>query len=252
MRKFGTLIAGAGLIASCVRSNPEVSPVFPTPFPEIATTPELETWVTSRILSFRERQVSEGFIGLGLQVLAPTAALESAEAHIASLTVTSLEPPPGWFVSPLGKEPVVIVVNADNQLGDLSSDEIVGIFTGRIENWQMLGGPDRAIQPVIPLEGAETRNYLQHFVLGDRRFTSSALLGPGPQAMLELVQEDLGAIGILPLSTVTADVGLLTIDGQESGQTGEYPWILEVLAVAPEEPQGIVREWLAWLQAAGE
>lgn len=250
MHKSLLLICGAVALAACASSTPDTPPPLPTPFPEIATTSELETWATERILSFRETKEADSFIGFGLQTLALAAALESAEAQNSELVLTSVEPPPDWFATPLGKQPVVFIVSADNPQRDLTSDEIIDIFTGRIVNWQALDGPNLAIQAVIPLEGAETRSYLQQALLGDRRFTSSAFLGPNPDAMISLVQENLGAIGILPLSAVSGDVGLVSIDGHDPLQEDGYQFVLEVLGIAPEEPGGIVREWLAWLQAA--
>ena len=250
MPKAAVVIGGAALIAACVSSTPETAPALPTPFPEIATSPELERWATESILSFRETQQSDTFIGFGLQVLAPSAGLESAERQGSVLVVTSTEPPPGWFATPLGKDSVVFVVNVEFPLRDLAAEEIVDIFTGRIDNWQSLGGPDLAIQAIVPLQGAETRSYLQQTLLGDRRFTSSALLGPVPEAVLSLVQEDLGAIGFLPLSAVSGDVGLLSIDGRDPLEAASYPFMFEVLGIAPDEPGGIVRDWLAWLQAS--
>ncbi|MCZ6529216.1 MAG: substrate-binding domain-containing protein [Chloroflexi bacterium] len=251
MPKAGALIGGAITLAACVRSTPQATPPLPTPFPEIATTPELEAWTTTRILSFRGAKEVETFIGLGLQVQALPAALESAEAQDLTLVISSTEPPAGWFATPLGKEPIAVVVNTHNPVRDLTPDEVIGIFIGRTDNWQALGGPDLPIQPVIPLEGAETRSHLQRTLLGDRQFTSSALLGPSPEAVLALIQEDLGAIGILPLSAISAEVGLLSLDGHDPMQEEEYPWLMEVLGMAPVEPGGVVREWLAWLQAAG-
>ena len=248
MPKFEALIGGAIALAGCVSSTPQP---LPTPFPEIATTPELEKWTTTRILAFREAQESETFIGVGLQVLALPAALESAAAQDLALVVSSTELPAGWFATPLGKEAVVVVVNAENPLRDLAPGEIIDILTGRTDNWQTLGGPDLVIQPVIPLKGAETRSYLQRNLLGDQQFTSSAVLGPSPEAVLALVQDHLGAIGILPLSAISAEVGLLSLGGHDPMREDEYPWLIEVLGMAPMEPAGVVREWLAWLQAAG-
>lgn len=250
MPKTAVVIAGAVLLAACVNSTPETAPALPTPFPEIATTPDLATWVTESILAFRDTQQSDSFIGFGLQVLALSAGLESAEGHGSVLFVTSTEPPSGWFATPLGKDSVVFVVNAEFPLQDLATEEIVDIFTGRTDNWQALGGPDLAIQAIIPLQSAESRSYLQQTLLGDRKFTSSALLGPIPEAVLSLVQQDLGAIGFLPLSAVSGDVRLLSIDGRDPVQATGYPFMFEVLGIAPDEPGGIVRDWLAWLQAS--
>ena len=250
MLKFGLLICAAVALGACARAAPAKPLPVPTPFPEIATTPELELWATARILAFRETKEVEAYIGLGLQVLPVSAALESAEAQEFSLVISSAEPPPDWFATPLGLEPVVVVVNADNPLRDLASDEVIRIFTGRTDNWKILGGPDLAIQPVVPMESAETRSYLQRALLGNRQFTSSALLGPNPEAVLALVQEDLGAIGLLPLSAVSSNVGLLSLDGRDPMKSAEYPWMMEISAIAPVEPADVVREWLAWLQAA--
>lgn len=249
MHKSEIFICGAIVLSACASSTPETPPPLPTPFPEIATTSELETWATERILSFRETKETNSFIGFGLQTLALAAALESAEAENSELIITSVEPPAEWFATPLGNQPVVFIVSVDNPQRDLTSDDVINILTGRVDNWQELGGPDLAIQPVIPLEGAETRSYLQQGFLGDRRFTSSALLGPSPEAMISLVQDNLGAIGILPLSAISGDVGLVSIDGRDPLEGNGYPFVLEVLGIAPKEPSGIVREWLAWLQA---
>ena len=244
------MIGGAALIAACVSSTSLTAPVLPTPFPEIATTPELEIWVTESILSFRETQQSDTFIGFGLKVLELSAGLESVDSQGSALVVTSTKPPAGWFATPLGKDSVVFVVNGEFPLRDLAAEQIVDIFTGRIDNWQSLGGPDLAIQAIVPLQGAETRSYLQQTLLGDRRFTSSAVLGPVPEAVLSLVQEDLGAIGFLPLSAVSGDVGLLSIDGRDPLEAPNYLFMFEVLGIAPDEPGWIVRDWLAWLQAS--
>ena len=250
MPKSGLLIGIAVALAACAPATPSKLPPLPTPFPKIATTPELEKWATARILAFRETKKVETYIGLGLQVLPISAALESAETQDVSLVISSAAPPPDWFATPLGLEPVVVVVNADNPLRDLAPDEVIRIFTGRTDNWHTLGGPDLAIQPVVPLEGAATRGYLLRTLLGNQQFTSSALLGPNPEAVLALVQEDLGAIGLLPLSAVSSNVGLLSLDGYDPMRSAKYPWMMEILAIAPVEPADVVREWLAWLQAA--
>ena len=247
MLKVGALIGGAIALASCVGSTPQA---LPTPFPEIATTPELEAWTTTRILAFREAQEVEPFIGVGLQVLALPAALSSVSSQDLTLVVSSTELPAGWFATPLGKEPVVVVVNPENPLRDLAPGEVIDILTGQTVNWQTLGGPDLVIRPVIPLEGAETRSYLQKNLLIDQKFSSSALLGPNPEAVLELVREHLGAIGIVPFSNISAEVGLLSLDGHDPVRGEGYPWLMEILGMAPAEPGGVVREWLAWLQEA--
>ena len=243
------LIAGAFVLAACASTSPEAPPILPTPFPEIATTPELEAWTTSSILSFRDTKDEQAFIGIGLEILGLPAARESTQAGDLSLLVTAVEPPEDWFVTPLGRDSIAIVVNSENPVRDLTADEVLAIFTGRADEWQDLGGSDLTIQPVVPLEGAETRSYLQRQLLGDRRYASTALIGPTPAAVMEIVSEEPGAVGILPLSAATDGVVLVTIDGFDPERNDAYPWTLEILGMSPKEPSGVVREWLAWLQA---
>ena len=245
--RSGFLTVGAMLLAACVSAPKEGPPVLPTPFPEIVTTPELEAWTTAQILTFRATKEDEAF-GFGLQTMGLPAALDSTENGEMTLLVTAAEPPEDWFATPLGPDPVVIIIHPDNPIQDLSTDQARDIFSGRSENWQDHSGPDLVIQPVIPLEDAETRSFLQRHLLEDQRFASTALIGPTPIAVIELVQTNIGGIGMLPLSAVDNGGSLLTIDGYDPEQDDRYPWNLELLGTSPSEPTGEIREWLAWLQ----
>ncbi len=228
---------------------------LPTPFPEIATTPSFQVWTTSRILAFRERSGSTaqpGYIGLGLQILAPPAALTAVDAGEFELVVSAQEPPAGWFATPLGWESIAFAIHSSNPVDNLSLAELARIFSGQAINWSEFDGPDLGITPIIPLRGDELREALAVDLLGELRFTTQALLGPNPEATLELVRQTPGAIGILPLSAVGQGVLLLQVGGvAPAAGDDRYPLQVEVLGFAPQEPVGVVREWLAWLQAEG-
>jgi DNA-binding transcriptional LysR family regulator len=227
----------------------------PTPFPEIATTPSFQAWTTNRILAFREQKGSaaqRSYIGLGLQILAPAATLPAVEAGEFELVVSAQEPPADWFATPLGWEPIVFAVHSGNPVHDLSLVQLASIFRGQASNWSVFDGPDLGITPIIPLRGDELREALAVDLLGNSRFSTQALLGPSPAATLSLVEQTPGGIGILPLSAVGEGVSLLQVGGlAPTAGDGPYPFQVEVLASAPREPGGVVREWLAWLQAEG-
>lgn len=53
---------------------------------------------------------------------------------------------------PIGYEAFVFIVNSDNPVDGLSSEQIKDIYSGRIKNWRELGGENL---PVIPLQRAE-------------------------------------------------------------------------------------------------
>lgn len=247
------VLAGCGSLAAGPATT-ATNPV-PTPFPEIATTPSFQTWTTSRILAFRDTKGStpqQPYVGLGLQILAPAATLTAIESGEFELVVSGQEPPAGWFATPLGSEPIVFAVHPSNPVRDLTLAELARIFRGQSVNWGEFGGPDLDITPVIPLRGDELREAVASNLLKNLRFTTLARLGPSPEATLTLVRQIPGAIGILPLSAAGEGVNLLKVEGIAPAVGEErYPLHVEVLGFAPHEPSGVVREWLAWLQAEG-
>ncbi|MCJ7823889.1 MAG: hypothetical protein MUP44_03240, partial [Anaerolineales bacterium] len=62
-----------------------------------------------------------------------------------------------------------------------------------------------------------------------------------------------GAVGFLPFSAVGDKIRPIRVEGTLPGAAtindGSYPLPISILAIAPQEPSGEVRAWLAWLQA---
>ncbi|MCK5634384.1 MAG: hypothetical protein KAI06_04830, partial [Anaerolineales bacterium] len=62
-----------------------------------------------------------------------------------------------------------------------------------------------------------------------------------------------GAIGFLPYTAVGEKIRPIRVEGVLPGPAtihdGRYPLPLSILAIAPHEPSGEIRAWLAWLQS---
>jgi hypothetical protein len=183
----------------------------------------------------------------------PETALASLEDGTGTVIIGGLTPPAGWFATPLLEDGIVVVVHPDLRVRDLSIDELAAIFTGRLSSWDSLTDVDLPIQPVIPLPGDEIRAAFQSTVMSGQRFTNNALLGPAPASVLQLVGETEGAVGFLPYSAVVEKVRPIRVAGILPGaatfRNGQYPLPISILAIAPQEPSGEVRAWLAWLQS---
>lgn len=160
---------------------------------------------------------------------------------------------PGWF-NPVALDGLVIVVHPDNPVQNLSLGEVQALFNGRITNWSALGGPDQAINLISREAGAGTRAILQQRVMAEQRISINALIQPDDAALLAAVAADSNAIGYSMMGTaVTANVNLLTIDNilatptMTADQT--YPLTVPLYFLSPLEPQGELRQFLAWLQS---
>jgi ABC-type phosphate transport system substrate-binding protein len=180
--------------------------------------------------------------------------LEAAEARVVQLIVTAGEPPEGWFAAPLGVEAIAIVVHPSNRVRNFTIQDLAGVFSGRLLFWNSLGGPEVKVLPVVPLPGDEVRLGLEASVLAGSELTPRALLAPCPAAMVSLVSQEPGAIGAIPLAETSGAVRIVRVEGvlpdRVTAADGSYPLTLGIVAVAPEEPSGSLRDWLVWVQAS--
>lgn len=239
---IGVIHMGACAPAEAPSPTPVVQQVISTP----AYADLVKSWFDGYL------QVNpDSFISLMNQP--PEAALTSLEDGTGDVLIGGLTPPTGWFATPLGDDGIVVVVNSDLRVRDLSIDELAAIFTGRMSSWDSLTDTNLPIQPVIPLPGDEVRAAFQSTVMNGQRFTNNALLGPTPAAVLQLVDENEGAIGFLPYSAVGEKVRPIRVEGIRPGEAaindGRYPLPITILAIAPQEPSGDVHTWLAWIQS---
>jgi hypothetical protein len=84
-------------------------------------------------------------------------------------------------------------------------------------------------------------------------FASAARLVAAPEQGLALLREDAGALLLLPLSALPPNLPTAPIDDLRPAVNGgpadsAYPLIAPRVALALEEPQGSIRDWLVWIQ----
>jgi ABC-type phosphate transport system substrate-binding protein len=236
-------------LAACAVA-PEASPTPQPALPLVAVTPSLEPLVRGWLERYAEAQ---GVPEFDLTIRTRQAAEEEAQAGEIALVVAAGAPPAGWFATPLGHEALAVVVHPENPVRAFQADQLASIFSGETRRWDALSGPNTEIQPLVPVEGDELRTLFADRILGLRRVTSSARLAASPEDMAGLVAGDPGRIGLLPWSAVDERLLVAAIDGRlpsdDSIAAGDYPFTLDVIAMAPEEPQGALRAWLVWMQA---
>ena len=157
-------------------------------------------------------------------------------------------PPEGWFVTPLASIPVVILVHPDNPVLDLRPVDLQNLFAHRTAVWSNVGGSDVDVQPVLPLVGEPLRAWFESIVMRGTPVWPGTWLAPTPKAMADLVASEPGAVGILLGSEVPSTVAVVRVLAVLPSDE-RYPYQLDLLAFAPQEPAGGVREWLGWVQA---
>lgn len=244
-----TSLASVGLIALALAGcgAPPATAIAP---PRVVSQPYFEPEIVERALAYRDALAEP--LPFDIESRTRDQALEAAEAGEAALVVTSGAPPEGWFVTPVGRVGLAVIVHPDNPVRDLDLEEVQSLFAGRTASWAEVGGIDGPVQPVLPLPDEPAGEAFLQAVLGAGRPWPGTLLAPTPSAMIELVSQDVWAIGLVPMAALTEGVQPVRLDGvpldEANLAAGRYPLTLELLATAPEEPGAPVRLFLVWLQ----
>ena len=150
------------------------------------------------------------------------------------------------FTVEIGQETLIIITNPENPLRELSLSDLQSLYSGNIQNWNTLEpdqGFDEAVQIWLTPLGADDRQVFNNLMSADKTLSPQAYLAPDPQAMLEAVATNRGAIGYLPSQWHQ--------DSVQKIQLNDAPLsILEqpILASTSIEPTGKVRIFLQCLQ----
>ncbi len=122
---------------------------------------------------------------------------------------------------------VVVVVNKDVTVTDLTAEQLKGIFTGAITNWSEIGGPDEAINVVIRDEASGTREVFDEKALDKEDPVAGAIETNSNGIERQTVSSTPNSIGYISLGYLDSSVNVVTIDGVEGNKNtavdGTYP-----------------------------
>lgn len=237
-------LCASAILAGC-GSAPSATPTF-THASRAYVSPYLQPVVVGPLLTYQQQI---GPLPFDLEHrLFPNQALKELGEGLA------FAPPPvpeGWAAVPFLEDAIAVVVHHDSEIEDLTMSQLAGLFAGRLSDWSDLGADGGRVLPVIPVAGDSLREQFRQEVLGEQRFAQHSRLSPSPREAIEIVHGDRGAIAFVPASTMTDQVQAVRIEGAHpvrAVRSGRYPLMIEILIQFQEEPQGQLRDFLAWIQ----
>lgn len=158
---------------------------------------------------------------------------------------------------------ITLVVNPANPVGRLTIQQLSDIYTGKIKNWQEVGGQDSKIVALSRERNSGTHVFfLEHVVkLGQKNnaneFAPSVLMMPSSQAVVEEVKANPAAIGYVGLGYLTAQEKALAI-AKKAGTpyvppsvrtvtSNQYPISRSLLFYTNGEPSGEVKSFVDYV-----
>ena len=154
------------------------------------------------------------------------------------------------WISGLAHDPIAIIVHPTNPIGDATLAQLSDLFQGRTFDWTPFGGTGEVI-PVSREAEAYSREIFEARVMQARAVTRNAVLKSSAKDVVDFVATTPGAIGYVPLSHLDERVKAIAIEGvsptPETAANGKYVLSSPIYVIAQSEPQGDLREFMAWL-----
>ncbi|HMN50105.1 MAG TPA: phosphate ABC transporter substrate-binding protein [Ignavibacteriaceae bacterium] len=156
----------------------------------------------------------------------------------------------------IAKDGLSIYLHPGNNVKNLSMSQLKDIFTGKINNWKVLGGKDTVIIPVIRNPNSGTYLYFKEHVLEDEEYSPNCLIEPTTKEIAKFVSEHTNAIGYGGMG-YSLNVFNAAINGVEPLEKNihndTYPISRYLHFYTTKNPKGLIKDFIDWvLSPAGQ
>lgn len=121
--------------------------------------------------------------------------INSAKKEAAKAGNTELVIPDNLIFHEIAKDVIVPIVHKDNPVSALTFEQLSDLNTGKITNWQEVGGPDLPVTVVTSHAGSATRAVFQSKVMKKAEYAANAILVKSTRLEINEVSKEKGAIG---------------------------------------------------------
>jgi phosphate transport system substrate-binding protein len=163
----------------------------------------------------------------------------------------------------LARDGIAIVVNRANTSTALDIGQLQKIFSGKIRNWQELGGGDAEIVAFARAEGSGTAALFGERVLGDDTYAASVQRLPDNEAIVAEIAKRSGAIGYTGIGALKGAGDRIKILALRTGshpspiaptydtiRSGDYPLTRTLYLGTAGKPSGAAKAFLDFCSSA--
>ena len=171
-----------------------------------------------------------------------------------------------YEMEPIATDALIFVVNEGNSVDSLTTEQIIGIYTGEITNWSEVGGEDEPIAAFQRNSGAGSQALMEKLVMGDTPMMAAPteFMAGSMGELMEYVRSYDNSSGAIGYSVyyyandmrMAEGLKIIAVDGVEPTddniRDGAYPHLSNYYTViAADEPaDSPARIMFEWLQSA--
>jgi phosphate transport system substrate-binding protein len=182
------------------------------------------------------KQVGEGLVEIGNSGRKPT------DEEVSTYNLFMVK----WAIDGVG-----VVVNPQNSVTALTASQLQDIFSGKIVNWQEVGGEDREINIYDRDAASGTREVFWKKALNGGDVSKKANVVVSNGAMKTAIAGDPYGIGYVSVGHIDAMVAPVALDGvvpsHENVKNGSYGVARGLFSLTRGEPAGLTKSFLDFL-----
>lgn len=175
--------------------------------------------------------------------------IQTGEVELAGV---AREPSPETFdldihATFLATDALAVVVNTANPVRQLTLEELKEVYTGKIRNWEELGGSDLEIAPMVVMPDSATHTVFRSIVLDEEDYAGCLVIIPD-SAMNMNVEAEPGAIGVISHSFLClgGSVRVVDVSGESPLPSNlNYP-IRRPLYLLWRPGNPVIQDFIAW------
>ena len=143
------------------------------------------------------------------------------------------------------------IVHPSNKVTNLSLEQLRDIYTGKVTNWQEVGGVDKKITVISRDTSSGTYETWEERVMKKEKVAPSALLQASNGAVVQSVSKNPNAIGYIGFGYVDSSIKGLDIGGMkataETALAGSWPVARELYLFTNGEPTGEIKKLMDYM-----
>ena len=161
----------------------------------------------------------------------------------------------------VGYDALAVYVHPSCPLEEISLEQLAEIYgeNGTITNWKDLGGDDKEIVVVSRQNSSGTYKYFQKAIMGKRKYRQGTLDQSGSKDVVQFVANTAAAIGYSGMGyNKPGEVKMLSISAKpgepavepnmDNVKNDSYPITRPLLCFTAGEPEGVLKDYLAWIK----
>jgi phosphate transport system substrate-binding protein len=123
---------------------------------------------------------------------------------------------------------ICMIINPGNKIAELTKQQVLDIFTGKVSNWSKIGGDNEKIVVVSRDSASGTFEAFGALALKGAKVRPDALMQSSNKAVADIISKTKGAIGYVGIGYLTETVKAVPIGGisvtKETVLSGKYPY----------------------------